>query len=921
MQIKRSLLTFLSLLPLTFAQTPPQSIGSITGTVFDGVNGTPISQANIELVSPRKVTVSDLDGKFKLDVPPGTYEIRITAPKYLVSTISNIDVTAGQSTDASTVLASSANVTKVEVTETVNAVAASVEAMVAERRLAPSVSDAVSGDEIRKGTASDAAGAVEKVTGVSVVGDGYVYVRGLGERYSTTMLNNALIPTTEPERRVVPLDLFPAALIDNIKVLKSYTPDLPGEFSGGLVQMSTVEFPTQKVLRVSASVGVNTQTTGGKPFLTHKGGSRDIFGFDDGSRNLPSIIPTDDRIIPGRYTPEQVQEFGRSFSNDYTPTMKTSMRPTQTYNIAAGNTYGRLGVIGAITFTSAPQRYQEMQNYLTIVGGGQPGIFTSYPFYEADNEATRLGGVLNAAVKLNDLNKIIFRNTLTHESEKESRFFEGRNGGIDNTIRAERLRWVERGLFSTGVEGDHVVPRLGNSIFNWQFTYSLSHRDEPDLRETVRGRTEDGAYNFLPLPESGFRFFNYLDDKIYEPQGAWSKPFYKGAFTGILKLGTRITLRDRDFNARRFRYVPIRTSTLDFSLPTDEIFAPENIRPDGLVLREITRGSDTYKGDMDVYAGFAQIDMSLGGRWRVVGGLRVEDANINVTTIDPLVPGAVPVRATLANRDYLPGINVIYALTGRQNLRVGYGRTVNRPDFRELSPFDFQNVLGGFDTAGNPNLRRALIDNVDARWEWFLGGDQLIAASYFYKKFDSPIEVTLQPTGGNLRQSFLNADGAQNQGLELEFRRNLRFISPRISNFAVTTNFTFVDSNVEIPESEQLILTSRERPLLGQSRYIFNLITDWAKPKWRSSARFYLNTVSSRITDVGSFGLPDVVQDSNIFLDFVYQFDISENGRWSIRFSAENLSDNLYRWTQGDFTQRQYRLGRTFTVGTSFSIF
>jgi outer membrane receptor protein involved in Fe transport len=597
------------------------------------------------------------------------------------------------------------------------------------------------------------------------------------------------------------------------------------------------------------------------------------------------------------------------------------MRPTQSYNVAAGNTFGRLGVIGAVTFTSAPQRYREIQNYLTIVGPNQPGLFTQYPSYQADNEGTRLGAVLNAAVKLNDLNKIVFRNTMTHESDKESRSFEGYNGGIDNFIQVQRLRWVERSLYSSGIEGDHVAPKLGNSIFNWQFTYSRSGRDEPDLRETVRGRTENGTYNFLPLPESGFRFFNNLDDTIYEPQGAWAKPFYKGAFTGILKLGTRITLRDRNFNARRFRFAPVRTSTLDFSQPTEVVLGPDNIRPDGMVLREITRGTDTYTGDMDVYAGFAQLDLSLGPRWRIVGGARIEDANISVTTIDPLVPGAKPAEAKLVNRDVLPGINVIYAMTQRQNLRFGYGRTVNRPDFRELSPFDFQNVLGGFDTAGNPNLRRALIDNFDARWEWFLGGDQLLAASFFFKKFDDPIEVTLQPTGGNLRQSFLNADAAKNYGLEVEFRRNLRFVNPRLRDFGLTTNFTFVDSNVEIPESQEAILTSRERPLLGQSRYIYNLTGDWARPQWRSSARFTLNYVSSRITDVGSFGLPDVVQQANTFLDFVYQYDILENGKWSLRFSAENLSDNLYRWKQDVFTIRQYQLGRTFTIGTSFSIY
>src|SRR5262249_34152552 len=218
--------------------------------------------------------------------------------------------------EASTVMSNKSTATTVEVTEKVGAVA-TAEAMLSERKLAPSVSDSMSRDEIRKTVASDAAGAVEKVTGVSIVDNGYVYVRGLGERYSATMLNNAMLTTTEPERRVVPLDLFPAALIDNITVLKTYTPDLPGEFSGGLVQMRTVEFPTTKIFNVSLSYGFNTRTTF-DPFEGYHGGKRDFLGFDDGTRSLPGVVP-EERLFPGSFTDEEFQKFGRSFPVNWEP--------------------------------------------------------------------------------------------------------------------------------------------------------------------------------------------------------------------------------------------------------------------------------------------------------------------------------------------------------------------------------------------------------------------------------------------------------------------------------------------------------------------------------------------------------------------------------------------------------------------------
>jgi len=249
--------------PRAGAEETLRGMGMIAGQLYDASNGQPIREAVVEAIgAASSKTVSDLEGTYRLSLPPGTYQLKIAAANYLPASVEGLEVHADEITDGSTVLASASKVTKVEVVESVSAVAATAEAAIAERRLAAVVSDSISGEEIRKSVASDAAGALEKVTGVSVVGNGFVYVRGLGERYSATMLNNALLPTTEPEKRVVPLDLFPSTLIDNIKVLKTYTPELPGEFSGGLVQMRTVDFPSTPTLQVSSSFGYNTRTTG-----------------------------------------------------------------------------------------------------------------------------------------------------------------------------------------------------------------------------------------------------------------------------------------------------------------------------------------------------------------------------------------------------------------------------------------------------------------------------------------------------------------------------------------------------------------------------------------------------------------------------------------------------------------------------------
>ncbi|GAB4358483.1 MAG: TonB-dependent receptor [Bryobacter sp.] len=865
---------------------------------------------------------TDTDGRFTLKLSPGTYKLSYTAAQYIETTIADVVVKADETIDASTVMQQKGAVTSVDVVEKVGTVESNAESILTERKLAVTVSDSISKDDIKNSTASDAAGALEKVTGISVVDNGYVYVRGLGERYSATMLNGSIIPTTEPERRVVPLDLFPANLVDNIKVLKTYSADLPGEFSGGLVQMNTVEFPTQKIFQVGVSYGFNTQVIG-EDFNGFSGGTRDFFGFGRSNRELPGIIPRDERLIVGRFTDEEFQQFGRSFPVEYTPVKRTG-RPQQTSSVVAGNTYGKLGVVGALSFNNTQSRTPQLYRFLANQGGGQAGLFSQYDDFNVDNESARIGAAFNAAYRLTAAQKLVFRTTLTRDSDKEARVFRGLNGGIGVEVEDTRLRYVERSLVSTSLEGDHAFAKLKNSIFHWQMTYSASGRDEPDLRQVIRGReSPQDPYAFLNLGDSGFRFFNELRDKIYEPQADWGIPFFKGNISGLFKVGFRGTFRDRNFDARRFRFQGIRLANIDLSAPNDVVLGLPNIGPEGFQIREVTRGTDTYDADMKVYAGYAMVDLNLGAKWRAVMGFRVEDAVINVNSIDPLSPVITPVLTQLANRDILPGFNLIYAVRPRQNIRFGYSRTVNRPDFRELSPFEFTNIVGGFTTVGNPELQRALIDNFDARWEFFPGGNQVVAASYFYKRFSEPIEQIYRPTASELRQSFLNVDSATNQGVELEWRYNLGNLKnfDRFKDFTVQTNFTFVSSSVGIPVDRFPQLTSRERPLVGQSRFIYNIITDWNKPTWRSSARFFVNSVSRRITDVGTFQLPDIYQERNTFLDFVYQYNLREDGKWTLRFSAENLSDNNYRYTQADFLVRSFRIGRTFTIGTSYSFF
>jgi len=333
-----------------------QEPGTVAGSVFDAQTGQPLRGVQIAVDGHSGNQATDTQGRFAIKLSPGQYKLSFSLENYAPTAVDQVQVKAGEIVDGSTVMSNKNLVTSVDVVEKATPAGATAEAVLTERKLAAVVSDAISGDDIRKSVAPDAAGAVEKVTGVSVQENGYVFVRGLGERYSSTMLNNAVIPTTEPEKRVVPLDLFPANLIDNIKVLKTYSPELPGEFSGGVVQMRTIEFPNARTLRVSVSSGFNTATTFNN-FGSYKGGGRDFFGFDNGSRSIPGVIPGA-RLFAGSFSDQQFQTFGRAFNPDWELSPAMSMRPSLSYSMAGGDSFlkGKLGVVGAVSFTNQPQR-------------------------------------------------------------------------------------------------------------------------------------------------------------------------------------------------------------------------------------------------------------------------------------------------------------------------------------------------------------------------------------------------------------------------------------------------------------------------------------------------------------------------------------------------------------------------------------
>jgi hypothetical protein len=880
----------------------------VVGVVRDQTNAIALPGVPVEVVDTKQVVYTDVDGRYVLQLAPGKHEIKVALEGYQDKLITveagterlNIDVGLTMARFAETVTVTA---------QAIDVDTSSAEAQLVERRQSQVITDNLGSAEMRQNGDSDAAAAMSRVTGLSVVDD-FVFVRGLGERYSNTTLNGAVIPTTEPDRKVVPLDLFPTGLIDSVKVTKSYVPDQSAEFAGGLVQIEPLKFPTGPTVDFSYGIGFNSQTTG-KDVLG-SGGGQSWFGFDDGGRDLPSAVPNRKVIRGGRFTPDvgflrpELETIGESFANDWSVRPRTAS-PAQNFSAVLGNRFGRLGLLASYSQSYREQAVSERQVfYRTSAQGLSP--FSDYAFDIATRRANA-GGIANIAYQFSPAHRISLENFYTHSGKDEARTFEGFNADIATDIRNQRLFWVEEDLMSNGLSGEHFVQGGANSLIDWRVNIARANRDEPDLRETLYER--NGAVFVLSdESQSGLRMFNTLDDQTLDVAANWALSGTPGGRPAQFKFGVSYVDRERDFSSRRFRYQPLSTSGVDLSGTPEEILTPANIGP-RYELKEETRATDTYDATQSVAGFYAMTDLSMSSRARLVAGARIERFDQQVNTFDLFdFDGARDlITGHLENTDVFPAVNFVFSLRPDQNLRVGFSQTVNRPEFRELAEFEFTDIVGGRAVIGNPDLKRALIQNVDLRWEMFPGRDQVVAASVFFKHFSDPIERIVEPTA-QLRTSFTNADSARNVGIELEARRRFADL------FMVGANYTYVNSEISLTAAAAQVQTSLNRALAGQSENLFNALFEVGNSA--ASVRLLYNFFGDRISDVGSLGLPDIFEDGRGSLD------LALSGRWrrlNLKFNVENLTDEAFTFNQGGLLQREYTLGRSFQFSVGVSAF
>jgi TonB-dependent receptor len=948
-----ALASFLMFPPALYAE----EASGVVGRIFSIENGAPLRFANVvfirtDLTTPgaspvAQGTVARRDGTYRIELAPGTYALEVQYIGYASLRVSDVAVTAGQFTviDAPlTVQAIQMETVEVNATTIRNTQAA----VLAKQKSAPAVSDGISAEQIKRGGDSNAAEVANRVTGVSVVGGKYVYVRGLGERYSATMVNGNTIGSPEPNKKVVPLDLFPSGMVETFVIQKTYTPDQPGEFGGGVVDIRSLAFPGERSWSLSVSGGEHAPTTG-KDFYTYAGGDHDYWGFSDGVRDLPGLLEElapDQRVFHntslvgsgGGFDGETITALGRAFNKVWEPTRETA-QPKHSYAGSYGDEiqlFSRsLGVQSSFSLNHAYQQI-DFEERLFEAQTSDSSLSTRYDYRGQDSEASTLwGGLLNASYRVSDRHTLTASAMYNRSMEDLVRRYEGVNTDTGRDARVTRLQYVERGVFVGSAGMAHDLRFLNDTRVEWRGSYSWSERNEPDRREYLYELSEQTDSETGETVESwvltrrskslGFtRLFTGMDEYDRGLQLDVETPFpVWGGREATAKVGTLLKNKDRNSATRRFGFVtPGGSAGLDLSQSPEELLIDENIGAgrNQFVLDELTQATDKYAAHHDLHAQYAMVDVPLTRRLRFVGGARLETSDFEVVTRDPFLPDAPPVVASLDDRDVLPSANLAFALTEEINLRGAYSRTLARPDVRELTPFSLPDFASGFALIGNPELNRTQLDNYDLRAEWYPGAGELIALSGFYKDLTDPIELSLQSVAGNPALMPVNGHEAFLYGTEAEARVGLGRFTTRLHNFGVSTNVTLVKSEAKIQDESGAGLEARERPLQGQPPYVFNAGLFFETRGATTSASLAYNVFGRRLHAVGLRTTPDIYEEPRRSVDLAIGQKV---GPVRIKAGAENLLDEDEKHTQeldsgATFTQHRAETGRSFSLSIGY---
>jgi len=930
--------------------------GTVRGTITDAETGEPLMFTSVFVkdTDPPVGAQTDLDGNYEVKLPVGTYTLEVSYVGYATNTITDVEVTEGEVTVLDFSMQEETE-TLQEVVVQASRIDRTENALLILQKKATTIQDGISAQEISRFGSNNAAETMKRVTGASVVDGKYVFVRGLGDRYSSAQLNGQQLPSTDPYRNSMQLDLIPANLLDNVIASKTFTPDQPGNFTGGNVNLQTKAFPERFTLSASFSTSYNTQVTGADNFLTHQGGDTDWLGYDDGARSIPGILTdstyintvTQSTAILARRDSSLANLLDRginSLNQQRSPTQKTApVNTSAAFSIGNQYTVGGnpLGVFLGVNFRRNFQHYDNGAfGYweLTDPNSGQLNINRDLTDSRS-TENTQLGGMGSISYKIGGNNKLSFIAIYNHVGQKDSRSLQGPFPAIisgNSAFQTRALRFQEREFQNYSLAGEHVFGESGVK-FEWSGSYVKTTQDDPDFRQfsnTFRVRNEADTSFFITPAEFSLplNFFRELADDQYLGKVDLAIPIAqdKSLFNEI-KFGGFYSTKDRFFLDNVFQ-IELGNSAPYNGRPS-EFFGPDNIGiidfdsdreryTIGLFTQNFQKSTreNSYNGTESVTAAYGMINYDF-TFMKVIAGARMEITDISLENL-------VGDTASIDQTDILPSVNLIFPFTENSNLRASFSQTLARPNMRELAPFVSFDFGGDFLVQGSPDLERTLIQNYDLRYEIFPNPGEIYAVSAYYKSFQDPIVTAFDPASPNPLIRYVNVDQAQVYGVEFELRKKLGFISPALENFKFSTNLSFINSIVDISDEEQPIIDEfipekgDTRPFNGQSPFLLNIALNYVNLEKGWDAIVAFNVFGERLSDISQAQNPDIYEQPRPQLDVSVSKSLNE--RLGLKFQAQNLLNPDYQTVmeyQGqEYIITNFQRGLQFGLSLKYSI-
>ncbi len=917
---------------IVFAQN-----GKITGKVISSSSGQPLSGASVTLVEKTKTRAADQNGVFSFSkLEAGTYSIKCSYAGYDAKIIEEVVVKDNDNTDISISLdVKASDAVIVTAPKRLKAAGATVESLLIAQKNSASVSDGVTAETIKKTPDRSSSDVIKRVSGASIQDDKFAIIRGLNDRYNAAFINGAPLPSTESDRKAFSFDIFPSAILENLIIYKTATPDKTGEFGGGIIEITTKSTSSKPIGVLTIGQGYNSLITGKNRLYSEMNGATDWLGLDDGTRALPDGIPADKNGFQQNLTSDERLRLAKSFDKYKWGVKSASTRPNFNFQLAKSFNILRkkeefISSLFSITYNRG----------FTFVTGERnsyedPGFIISGPIAQIRkytdsiyNDEVIWAVLGNIGLKINNRNNISWKNNLSVNTDNK---LVRRVGNFDLTaapddIQTETLKqFTSDKIYTSQLIGDHQIGKLKTKV-NWLAAYSKVNREIPiqllSIAEflSTAGSASNGASGGMISTNSQENIKNAKID-ITQPY-----TFMKNT-QNFVKIGAGYQRRERDFTSRGLNFVPYEGSTYqaDYDLnklPDDQKFLGQYLGlmangKAGLSVQDGSIPNSEYVASSITSHAYIMNDQRFFKKIRAIYGVRMESFNQKLVAAQR---GLGAINLNYTKLDFLPSANLVYSLTPKTNLRASYSETLNRPEFRELASFSFYEYITGLTFSGDSTSTRAKINNYDFRYEFYPGKSQLLSISAFYKKFTNPIELINSPLFPNEVQ-YINQPKATVYGVEAEFRVLLSTLfgnkneNGLLSKFTLAGNGAFMKSEVPLGTApDSTVLT---RPLQGQSPYIINASLGYSNEKIGLSSTISLNRIGEKLVIGGSINKADIYDKERTVIDFQLAKTFYNN-KVELKFNIRDLlAQNITTYFDFDRSKSFTEQDRIFSSNIS----